>query len=449
MIHLRVPVSLRRWIVGLCLVTGAPLLAAEYFLAADGSDANAGTIAAPFASFARAQKAVAPGDTVQVRGGTYRMTEQQIADRKRIWAYGVVLDKSGRDGQRITYTAYQAEHPVFDFSAVKPSGARVTAFFVTGSWLHLKGLEVIGVQVTLTGHTQSICFDNEGSNNLYEMLSMHDGQAIGFWLGRGSNNVALNCDAYRNHDFTSENKLGGNVDGFGGHPMHGSVNNVFRGCRAWFNSDDGFDLISAGEAVVIENCWSFYNGFSPDHVSLADGNGFKAGGYGSTPAGNLPAVIPRHVVRGCVAVGNKANGFYANHHPGGIDFLNNTAYRNATNFNLLCRQRDNVTEVPGYGHKLRNNLGFRGRTELKNLDTAASDARANSFDLSVKVEKSDFANLDEAALVQPRAPDGGLPAVTFLHLSPGSALIDRGEDVGLPFKGAAPDLGAFEFDPAR
>jgi hypothetical protein len=37
---------------------------------------------------------------------------------------------------------------------------------------------------------------------------MHDGQAIGICSVRGSDNLFLNCDAYRNHDFTSEDGNG-------------------------------------------------------------------------------------------------------------------------------------------------------------------------------------------------------------------------------------------------
>jgi hypothetical protein len=44
----------------------------------------------------------------------------------------------------------------------------------------------------------------------------------------------------------------------------------------------------------------------------------------------------------------------------------------------------------------------------------------------------------------PRQPDGSLPVLSFLHLAGGSDLIDVGTDVGLPFLGSAPDLGAFE-----
>lgn len=425
------------------LCAAAPLTAAEYFIAVNGNDANAGSLAAPFASVLRAQKAAAPGDTVFVRGGTYAMTEAQIMQSRRIWSYVIVLEKSGSAGQPINYWAYRDEQPVFDFTNVKPAGRRVTAFLVTGSWLHLKGLAVTGVQVTMTGHTQSICFDNQGSSNIYERLSMHDGQAIGLWLGKGSDNLVLNCDAYRNYDYTSENKRGGNVDGFGFHAPEGSTGNVFRGCRAWFNSDDGFDFIGAGAAVTVENCWAFDNGYTPAFGKLADGNGFKAGGYGISPDAHIPDPIPRHVIRGCVAVRNKASGFYANHHHGGNDWLNNTAFLNGTNFNLLGR---NATgDVPGFGHRMKNNLGFKGRAEVSNLDAAACDVSGNYFNLPVKVEEKDFAGLDTAELIKPRQADGGLPEMAFLHLAPGSELIDKGVDVGLPFAGKAPDLGAFEF----
>lgn len=433
-------------IVALILVTLTPLAAKEYYVAPDGSDEAVGTKAAPFATIQRAQQVVQPGDTVFVRGGTYRATEAQIAGRVGPYACFMLLEKSGAPGKRINYWAYPGEQPVFDLSDVKPAGARVTAFRVNGSWIHLKGLEVIGVQVTITGHTQSICFDNEGSDNVYERLSMHDGMAIGLWIGAGANNLVLNCDAYRNHDSVSDGGRGGNVDGFGYHGLKGSVNNVFRGCRAWFNSDDGYDFINADEVARIENCWAFYNGYSTSFTSLGDGNGFKAAGEaGRTPA-TLPNPIPRHVVTGSVAVRNKVNGFYANHHPGGITWENNTAYKNRTNFNLRGRDpKDNKTIIPGRGHRLKNNLGFAAtEAEVAELDAAASDVSGNYFTLPVTITAEDFLGLDEADLVKPRKPYGDLPDVSLLHLARDSDAIDRGLDLGRPFKGKAPDLGAFE-----
>jgi Right handed beta helix region len=429
----------------LTLLPAAPVPAGFYYVAPDGNDTGSGSLASPFASVQRAQQAAAPGDTVYLRGGAYKMNEAQIAQRRGIWAYVTFLDKSGTPEHRINYWAYRDERPVFDLSNVKPERRRVTAFYIAGSWIHIKGLAVTGVQVTITGHTQSICFDNEGSNNVYELLTMHDGQAIGFWLGSGSNNLVLNCDAYQNQDYTSEDKKGGNVDGFGFHAPKGSVNNGFRGCRAWFNSDDGFDCISAGASVTIEHCWAFYNGYTTAFGPLRDGNGFKAGGYGNTPKSRLPDPIPHHIIRGCVAVQNKASGFYANHHPGGNDWLNDTAYGNGTNFNLLGRNADNTMDLPGRGHQLKNNLGFKGRTEVSNLDASASDVRNNYFNLPVQVTDDDFVGLKQSDLTQPRQSNGDLPEISFLHLNRGSDLIDQGVDVGLPFAGTAPDLGAFEF----
>lgn len=398
----------------------------------------------PFASVQRAQRSVAPGDTVLIRGGTYQLKESQIARRKGIFASITVLDKSGTPEKPITYRAYESEKPVFDASDVKPRDQRVSAFLVTGSWLHLQGLDVTGVQVTLKRHTQSICFESNGSHNIFDRLSMHDGQAIGIYHVRGSDNLFLNCDAWNNWDNTSENGMGGNTDGFGCHPSKGSTGNTFRGCRSWFNSDDGYDCLGAAESVTFENCWACYNGFSSKFERTGDGNGFKAGGYGSAPVARLPNPIPRHVVRFCVAVGNKNNGFYSNHHPGGSDWFNNSGYRNGANFNMLCRLADNLTEVDGYGHRLSNNLSYGSRSAITKLNAAKSELAHNSFSSDLKLTDRDFLSLDEAELFQPRQANGDLPVITFLHPAPGSALIDTGVEVGLPFLGTRPDIGAFE-----
>jgi hypothetical protein len=37
----------------------------------------------------------------------------------------------------------------------------------------------------------------------------------------------------------------------------------------------------------------------------------------------------------------------------------------------------------------------------------------------------------------------------FMKLKSGNAAIDKGVDIGLPFKGKAPDLGAFEYEVRR
>jgi hypothetical protein len=424
-------------------------MAKVYYVSVDGSDLNTGDINKPFATVQRAQTSALAGDTVYIRGGKYLVKTENVARYESIWAYVFDLNKSGVQGKPIRYWAYPGEKPIFDFSAVKPANYRIIAFYVTGSYIHLRGLEVVGVQVTITSHTQSECFENRGSNNIYDQLSMHDGQAIGIYIVRGSNNLVLNCDAYNNYDYTSESGAGGNVDGFGVHSPKGHAGNVFRGCRAWFNSDDGYDCINNGEPAVFENCWAFYNGYSTSFKSLGDGNGFKAGGYGSTVPASLPNPIPVNTIKFCLAVRNKANGFYSNHHLAGSNWYNNSAYMNSVNYNMLNRESATVEgylkDVDGYNHVLKNNLGYKARSkELDKIDKTKCVLSNNYFDLNVSVTDADFVSLSENLLMAPRKADGSLPDIDFMKLKEGSDLIDKGVDVGFLFNGKAPDLGAFE-----
>jgi hypothetical protein len=438
-------------VVVFSLLLAARGMAATWFVAPEpaGSDQAIGTLEQPFASLQRTQEAASAGDIINIRGGTYVMTEQMIASRKRIFARVIALTKSGSRGKPITYQAYNGERPVFDFSAVKPAGQRVSAFYVSGSWIKLKGIEVVGVQVTIKGHTQSICIESQGSHNVFEQLSLHDGQAIGIYHVDGSENLFLNCDAWNNWDHTSGDGLGGNVDGFGCHPTRGSTGNVFRGCRAWFNSDDGYDCLGAYEPVVFENCWAAYNGFSPKFKSLADGNGFKAGGYGAMPPEHLPKRIPRHIVRYCLAVGNKQSGFYANHHPGGGDWIHNTAFRNGSNYNMLGRLADNRTDVDGFGHRLINNVSYGSSRDLIRVDFSNCELLGNTFTTGLKLRSRDFLSLEADEFILPRQKGGSLPDTRFLKPSAMSPLLDAGVVLESSSSASKPDLGAFASSPGR
>lgn len=427
--------------------------AVNYFIAPTGNDANTGTIDSPFASLRKAQSLVVPGDTVFMRGGTYVVPQDQIMTYQDIWGYVFDMQKSGTATKRICYHGYQDERPVFDLSQVKPANKRVIVFYIKGSNLHFKNFEVIGTQVTIVGHTQSEAFRLDGgSANIFENIAVHDGMAIGFYIVRGINNLILNCDAYNNYDYLSDGGKGGNVDGFGGHAKAASYGNIFRGCRAWYNSDDGFDLINCHEAVTIENCWSFFNGYRPGTFTAAgDGSGFKSGGYGMSATPSVPAVIPRHTVRFCLAYYNRSQGFYANHHLGGINWHNNTAYQNPSNYNMLNRKSAaEAVDVPGYGHTLYNNVSLLPRTtnsHIINVNTAACEIATNSFlPSNTGVNTADFISTDAKQLTLPRKADGSLPDISFLKPKPGGKLINRGTKIGYSFSGSAPDLGCFEYE---
>jgi len=111
-----------------------------YYVAPNGSDAAAGTQAAPWASIAHAQSAAKPGDTVYFRGGRYAVTRANRAcSSQTAKVDAITLSKSGTSGSPIRYWAQPGEKPVFDFSRVTDN-CRIRGFGVTGSWIHLKGL---------------------------------------------------------------------------------------------------------------------------------------------------------------------------------------------------------------------------------------------------------------------------------------------------------------------
>lgn len=424
--------------------------AGHIFIAPDGNDVTGdGSMARPYATLAKAiaRQTAILRDTVFIRGGRYVVTDAQVMAYKENGLYAAVFDlsKSGTATRPFCYLAYPGdERPVFDFSQVKPAGKRISAFYISGSYLHLKGFDIVGVQVTITTHTQSegVSFRQNCGYNTVENLRIHDGMSIGVYMTHGHDNLILNCDAYNNYDSVSEDGRGGNSDGFGCHVPASDTGNVFRGCRAWRNSDDGFDLINCYAPVTLDHCWAWQNGFDADMVSRGDGNGFKAGGYGAQVQDGA-FDVPRHTVSNCVAWDNKANGFYANHHLGGNNWINNSAYANRKyNFNLVNQQAWNqAADVAGYGHLVRNNMSYLGRSgNYANISSPECVLENNSFlPTFVRVNDTDFESLDATLLASLRNADGSLPTIPFLRFRIGVAGYQR--ELGYQFDAVSTGVG--------
>ncbi len=427
--------------------------AAEYYVAPTGSDSAAGTMAAPFATLQKGINTAAAGDTVWIRGGTYKITTPASS------AAGVNFNKSGTsDTNRIKYWAYPGEVPVFDFSGLTISTSGYTnGFNVSGSWIHIKGLEVANVPMNMFSNNGISV--NSAHDDIFESLNLHHNSGTGIFINAGTGgHLILNSDAHDNYDPKSNQGNGQNADGFGVHYQMTGNRTTIRGCRAWWNSDDGYDLINHEVSVTVEYSWAMGNGYAnygttnpPD----GNGNGFK---MGSSKTG------VRHLVQGNVAWKNKASGFYANHSTGGNTWYNNTSFQNGTQYNMLASPADmpdvTITLTGALAHIMRNNIGFPNR----NSNMTGVDTMFNSWDLNLTPANADFASvsdpsaptsgqamgmsIESSGALGPRAPDGGMPKVDFLKLAMGSKMIDKGTDVGLPFVGAAPDLGAYEFGAA-
>ena len=428
------------------VAAGRSAWATDYYVATTGSDSNPGTMASPFATLQKGANVAVAGDTVYIRAGTYPITTPASAGA------GIQFTKSGTsDTNRIRYWAYPGEVPVFDFTNMVISTTGYThGFVVTGSWLHFKGLEIAHVPMnTFSNNGVDVV---TGGNCIFELLNMHHNSGNGIFIGKGTGgHLVLNCDAHDNYDATSSQGQGQNADGFGVHYQTAGATTILRGCRSWWNSDDGYDLINQEVPVTVENSWAMGNGFAMYgtlNPAAGNGNGFK---MGSSATG------VRHLVQNNVAWKNKASGFYANHSSGGNTWYNNTSFMNGTQYNMLASPANDpnttITLTGALAHIMRNNIGYPN----KNANMTGVDTMFNSWDLNITPAATDFLSISDPSVtgtgvaiessgaIGPRPADGSMPAVDFLKLVAASRMIDKGTNVGLPFVGTAPDLGAYEF----
>ena len=404
--------KIRYMIITLLLLVGS--LFAETTCYVDpvaGLDTNPGTIDLPLKTIGAANTKVGNvGGYIYLRGGTY------------IYSSNLSLSNKASAQSTIKLWAYNNEIPIIDFASETTAG-NDDGIKLKGDYYHLKGLEVVHAAhngISCTGHY-----------NIIEACKIHSNRNTGFQMGGGTNsgaypshNLILNCDSYLNFDAP----IGGNADGFDPKWYIGS-GNVFKGCRAWQNSDDGWDFWMADSTVELDSCFSFRNGVNCWGSSQfnGNGNGFKLGGnYVATP----------HIVKNCVSfdnAGNTGRGYDENNNTAGQTLYNCVAYRNmGDNYHF--------TNNPISGqHIIKNCISYLGNDSIINATLS------NNSWPSLTPTAADFVSLDTSLASAPRQANGNLPDNGFFRLKAGSKFIDAGVNVGLPFMGSAPDIGAFEY----
>jgi len=391
-----------------------PAIDYKIFASPFGSPSGKGTLVSPLDIRTAISKAVS-GDTVILRGGVYGLTLK------------ITINSSGVAGKPIAIVAYSkdTERPVLDFSALSRNSSSAQGIDLGGSYWYFYGIDIQNA-----GDNGVII---RGNNNVIEFCTMSLNQDSGLQLSSGaSNNLIKNCDSFFNMDLSQ-----GNADGFACKMDVGSGNH-FVGCRSYNNSDDGWDGYLRGSddvSTLVENCWSFCNGYLKDKtLGAGDGNGFKTGGYdaGSPAAHNM-------TLTNCIASGNKANGFDRNSNIGNITIYNCSSHANGNDYGFPGGKDPN--QRTGKIVKIKNSL-TPGKTPT--FSCTPLDITNNSWQNGLTCTATDFESLDISQLYLPRKSNGALPGITYLKLKSTSGLIDKGVNVGLPYLGIAPDLGAFE-----
>lgn len=360
------------------------------YVSPNGKSNAVGTKDAPMDIYT-AVKIAAPGQKILIKEGTYNLS-------------GTVKVERGINGtaDAMIYMIADPEagsRPVLDF------GGKCAGMILAGDYWYFQGFDVTrsadaqkGIQVS-------------GNHNILDQIKAYKNGNTGIQISRylgtdqfnqwPAHNTILNCSSYLNADKGYED-----ADGFAAKLTVGQ-GNVFDGCIAAYNADDGWDLFAKVQSgsigvVTIQNCVAFKNGYILDEngreINAGNGNGFKMGGD------SMPGA---HVLKNSVAFANKAKGIDSNSCPDikvyssttfdnesyNVAFYTNTAVNTAfaadgilsykvsnkvaEQFKLLGTQ--NAADVKGVtnyyfdGSKSVNNNGKEAAASwFKSLDTASA-----------------------------------------------------------------------------
>lgn len=311
-----------------------------------------------------AVKSAAPGRTILLKGGTYALDKTVIVER------GV----NGTADAKIYMIAdpEAATRPVLDFQG------RCAGMILAGDYWYFQGFDVTrsanaqkGIQVSGSYNTVDNVMTYKNGNT---GLQISRYKSTDNWEDWPSHNLILNCTSYLNADAGYED-----ADGFAA-KLTVADGNVFDGCIAAYNADDGWDLFAKVETgaigqVVIQNCVAFKNGYVLDEngqeVDAGNGNGFKMGGS---------SISGHHILRNSVSFGNKAKGIDSNSCPD-IEAYSSTSYNNES-FNVAFYTND------------AKNTAFiaKGILSFKDSSNAAGQTVAEQFKPKGTQETSAYEN---------------------------------------------------------
>jgi hypothetical protein len=315
-----------------------------YYVDVDGTAFAKGTEDDPFYittllnfSVANSEHSILqPGDTVIVNPGVYDLSNT------------IYIGYSGNYKNYIT------------IKSADPNQETVLSFYDMAFDSTKRGVEIDGSYIVWDGIDIRGAGDNGmyigGSYNIVQNSNFYNNRDTGLQLGRSfsdyndiskwpSYNLIKNCSSFNNYD---NETYGENADGFAAKLTVGYCN-IFDGCIAYRNSDDGWDLYAKTDsgnigAVIMYNCVAFENGFlmetqatcnerftnfrtayAEDNTNSyttrdGDGNGFKLGG--SIMEGEV-------FMYNCLSFNNRMHGVTDNSNPGVISIDNVTSYNNS------------------------------------------------------------------------------------------------------------------------
>jgi hypothetical protein len=215
----------------------SPAAAETYYVATDGSDDYNGLAPAfeggsdgPFATLQRGAEALAAGDTLYLRAGTYHET---------VW-----LGTDGTETAPITVAGYTGEIAIIDGAGTIPEGEWGAMVSIEGSYYVFRDLEVSGS--TWMGVVSS------GVHNQIISVYSHHHMENGIIL-TGDYDLAEGCRVFYNcmsNEFGSHTRPSW-ASGLSAarHPQHATI----RRCAVWNNWGEGLSTFEAEFTTIEDN----------------------------------------------------------------------------------------------------------------------------------------------------------------------------------------------------
>jgi hypothetical protein len=434
--------KLIQYIIGIVFVLfiAQPAICADIIVAKSGGD---------YRTIQAGLDAASPGDTVRVKAGVY-------AER-------VTWRTSGTAGRYITLTNYGDGEVIIDgkgLGSIYTSGVlrasgkdyiKIIGLTVrngmcqisihNGDYVEIRDNTTIGEatgkvwgdSATKTerrgpgiliatygtrGRSTNVIVDN---NDISQAAEMHYeslrimGHVSNFEV---TNNHVHDCDyigidivgrSTDSHGMPSDGLIDGNV-------VHNNKNRNGRGFASGIYVDCATDL-------TISNNISYDHGYGGGFQIACEQNGNST---------------ERIMLKNNLSYNNTHNyiiGHYDNYSAANnITMYNNTAYEAHSYYALKVRSGNN--------HVFKNNIFYQSNGKVFQKDSfSGSDL---SFSRNLWYGKKGPGT--DSLTADPRFVD---PQKRNFNLSPDSPAIDKGKDVGLPFYGSAPDMGAYEYTEAE
>ncbi len=396
------------------------------YVSPDGMPNGAGTQEHPYDIYTAVNNVV-PGQTIILMEGTYKLES----------TLKIARGMDGTEAEPIRMIADPAAktRPVLDFQGL------CAGIVHGGDYWYFAGFDVTRSQATQKG------FQVSGSYNVLDQIHTYRNGNSGVQISRLSGadttidqwpayNLILNCTSYLNADPGEED-----ADGFAAKLTCGP-GNVFDGCVAYNNADDGWDLYAKVEtgligAVTIRNCVAYNNGYRENgEAGKGNGNGFKMGGS---------SLSGYHVLENSVAFNNLAKGIDSNSCPD-IIVKNCTSYNNGKyNVALYTNNAGNTDFVAegiisfkddkcaslSEGESLKPK-GSQNEAKMINATTYYWDGSACVNSLGEKLNADIFVSLEFKGVA--RKADGTIDLQGFLELKAEAPANAGARPAGTPSK---------------